>query len=176
MSDATEASEGNERPTAMAAATQIPTPPTPDVTDPAKLIRLGTMLQIVLAELRETETDEGGLTRLAQIHRETVEELSTILSEDLRDELREFNNCCGSDTPSEGELRVAHAQLVGWIQGLLRGMQATATAQAQIAQQQMLMMQAQAQQRAIAGGGQPHGGPLGDLQPAPPEASDAGYL
>ena len=49
--------------------------PQPDVTDPAKLIRLGTMLQTVLAELQGSETDPGGVARLAQIHRETVEEL-----------------------------------------------------------------------------------------------------
>ena len=152
--------------------------PQPDVTDPAKLIRLGTMLQTVLAELQASEgaTDEGGRERLAQIHTETIEELSGILSEDLRDELMEFNDCCSTDTPSEGELRVAHAQLVGWIQGLLRGMQATATAQAQMAQQQMMMMQAQAQQRALMGQGQ--GGAPQQPQPKPsgPTGPDSGYL
>ncbi len=65
----------------------------------------------------------------------------------------EFNKCCSSETPGESEMRVAHAQLVGWIQGLLRGMQATATAQAQMAQQQMMIMQAQMQQRALGGPG-----------------------
>lgn len=142
----------------------------PDVTDPAKLIRLGTMLQAVLTELQQVgETDHGGRTRLAQIHNEAVEELSMILSEDLRDELLEFNACCGEghDAPTEGELRVAHAQLVGWIQGLLRGMQATATAQAAMAQQQMLMMQQQAQQRALQQQGRRPGGPAGP---------DSGYL
>lgn len=155
--------------------------PEPDVSDPAKLIRLGTMLQTVLAELQQAtgETDQGGLERLADIHRETVEELSGILSEDLRDELMEFNDCCTTETPSAGELRVAHAQLVGWIQGLLRGMQATATAQAQMAQQQMMMMQAQAQsqaqQRALAAAQQgmaPHGQP----RAAGPEGPESGYL
>lgn len=156
-------------------AQDVPTQPEPDVTDPAKLIRLGTMLQTVLSELQQTggETDSGGLQRLAQIHHETVEELSQILSEDLRNELMEFNDCCGSDTPSAGELRVAHAQLVGWIQGLLRGMQATATAQAQMAQQQMMMMQAQAQQRALMG--QQQGAPQ-QRQSSGPAGPDSGYL
>jgi hypothetical protein len=173
-SDSGENPSSDAAPKVIANATQIPTPPTPDVTDPAKLIRLGTMLQTVLAELHESSTDQGGLDRLAQIHRETVEELSTILSEDLQDELLEFNDCCGSSTPSEGELRVAHAQLVGWIQGLLRGMQATATAQAQMAQQQMMMMQVQAQQRGLAGG-QAMAPPPG-AAPSGPNERDSGYL
>ncbi len=155
--------------------------PQPDVTDPAKLIRLGTMLQTMLIELKGTETDDAGVHRLAQIHRETVEELGDILSDDLHEELLEFNDCCGNDTPSQSEMRVAHAQLVGWIQGLLRGMQATATAQAATAQQQMMMMQAQMQQRAIGGGpvgpgGMPGAGP-DDAQPAGgPGVPDSGYL
>jgi len=158
--------------------------PQPDVTDPAKLIRLGTMLQTMLTELKDSETDTAGLKRLSQIHNETIEELSEILSDDLQEELLEFNDCCGTETPSEGEIRVAHAQLVGWIQGLLRGMQATATAQAQMAQQQMMMMQAQMQQRALTGqGGQPApggpGGPQAGTQPprdSGPAVPDSGYL
>lgn len=176
MSDADAATPGDPRATAVSVPAEVlagpaEMPPEPDVSDPAKLIRLGTMLQTVLAELHQVgETDHGGRTRLAQIHSEAVEELSTILSEDLRHELLEFNTCCGdrNETPSEGELRVAHAQLVGWIQGLLRGMQATATAQAAMAQQQMMMMQAQAQQQpALMQQGR---------QPSGPGGPDSGYL
>lgn len=153
--------------------------PQPDVTDPAKLIRLGTMLQTMLTELKDTEHDDAGVRRLAAIHHETVEELGDILSDDLHEELLEFNNCCGSDTPTESEMRIAHAQLVGWIQGLLRGMQATATAQAQMAQQQMIMMQAQMQQRGIGGPGGPGGAPAGQApqsSDAGPAVPDSGYL
>lgn len=141
--------------------------PQPDVSDPAKLIRLGTMLQTMLVELKDTETDEAGVARLAQIHHETVEELGEILSDDLHEELMEFNDCCSGAPPTESEMRVAHAQLVGWIQGLLRGMQATATAQAAMAQQQMLMMQEQMKQRALGG---PQQGPDGG------EVSHSAYL
>lgn len=143
----------------------------PDVTDPAKLIRLGTMLQTMLVELKETDNDEAGVARLAQIHSETVDELGGILSDDLHEELLEFNDCCSGGTPTQAEMRVAHAQLVGWIQGLLRGMQATATAQAQMAQQQMMMMQEQMKRRAL-GQGQVPG------QPRDPGATvpDSGYL
>jgi hypothetical protein len=154
--------------------------PQPDVSDPAKLIRLGTMLQTMLTELKDTENDEAGLQRLAQIHHETIEELGEILSDDLHEELLEFNDCCGNDTPSESEMRVAHAQLVGWIQGLLRGMQATATAQAQMAQQQMMMMQAQMQGRALGGpggsDGAAHGQPPQKPRNSGPAVPDSGYL
>jgi hypothetical protein len=151
--------------------------PQPDVTDPAKLIRLGTMLQTMLTELSDTEHDDAGVQRLAQIHSETIEELGKILSEDLHEELLEFNDCCGSDTPTESEMRVAHAQLVGWIQGLLRGMQATATAQAQMAQQQMVMMQAQVQGRAPGGPGGAHQGQPGQKpRRSGPAVADSGYL
>jgi len=151
--------------------------PQPDVTDPAKLIRLGTMLQIMLTELKDSDNDAAGVERLAQIHNETVEELGEILSDDLHEELLEFNACCGGEPPTESEMRVAHAQLVGWIQGLLRGMQATATAQAQMAQQQMMMM-AQAQQQALAQGpGGPGPGPGGQPpRKGGPAVPDSGYL
>lgn len=174
MSDTSEApAELVEQPMTPAAG------PEPDVTDPAKLIRLGTMLQTMLTELKDEETDSAGVARLAQIHQETVEELEGILSEDLREELLEFNDCCGTDTPSESEMRVAQAQLVGWIQGLLRGMQATATAQAQMAQQQMMMMQAQMQQRALGGPAAGQGAPAPAGQPprkSGPAVPDSGYL
>lgn len=120
----------------------VPVGPQPDVSDPAKLIRLGTMLQALLAEVQREAPDEKGRARLAQIHTETIEELGGILSEDLRDELAEFNVCCANnETPSDGEIRVAQAQLVGWLQGLLRGMQASATAQAAMAQRQLMQVQ-----------------------------------
>lgn len=141
-----------------------PTQPKPDVTDPAKLIRLGTMLQTLLEEIRTEVPDEGGRARLAQIHQETIEELSEILSEDLQEELMEFNSCCANnEAPSAGEIRIAHAQLVGWLQGLLRGMQAIATAQAAMAQQQLAQVR--------SGGGLPPGARPGQM---PPGAVPAG--
>jgi len=138
-------------------AAQAPVQPEPDVTDPAKLIRLGTMVQTMLAEVGDATQDEAGRIRLAAIHRETIEELQLILSEDLRQELAEFDQCVNCESPSAAELRVAQAQLVGWMQGLLRGMQASAQAQAQMAQQQLQMMQMQmaAQQMQAQGGGAP---------------------
>lgn len=173
MSDTADASAGP--------GANLPQPapqPTPDVTDPAKLIRLGTMLQSLLSEVHLSSPDEGGRKRLAEIHTETVSELGEILSEDLREELEEFNACCSADTPSESEIRVAQAQLVGWIQGLLRGMQASAANQAAMAQQQLMQMQARAQQQAAMaqGQGQPPGRQAPPGTPAGPAGPQSGYL
>jgi len=78
------------------------------------------MVQTLMAEVRQADTDEASRHLLARIHRETVEELSAILSPDLMDELSEFTACCDDEgIPTEAEIRVAQAQLVGWMQGLL---------------------------------------------------------
>lgn len=158
--------------------------PASSISDPAKLIRMGTMLQTLLEEIRLNVPDEGGRLRLAQIHQETIEELSEVLSEDLQEELQEFNKCCvNNEAPTEGEIRIAHAQLVGWLQGLLRGMQALATAQAAMAQQQL----AQVRQGGLPPGAMPPGARPGmpmqgrpQAAPAPAGAEDgsnpSGYL
>ena len=113
-----------------------PTSPPPgephesSVSDPAKLIRLGTMLQALMAEVRQADTDEQSRMLLARIHAETMEELATVLSPDLMEELSEFAACCDADgIPTESEIRIAQAQLVGWLQGLLQGLQASMLAQ-----------------------------------------------
>ena len=130
--------------------------PQPAINDPAKLIRLGTMLQALMSEVREQMPDEPGRERLAQIHSETMEQLSEVLSEELMAELHEFVGCCGDDgVPTEGEIRVAQAQLVGWLQGLLQGMQAQAIAHASQAQQHaQQVMQTQAASAAGPTGGE----------------------
>lgn len=131
---------------------------TTTISDPAKLIRLGTMVQTLMAEVRQAETDEESRQLLARIHRETIEELGTILSTDLMDELTEFTNCCDDDgVPTEAEVRVAQAQLVGWMQGLLQGLQASMAQQQAAAAMQMQQLQAARQQAAQAGPGQPRG-------------------
>ena len=111
------------------------------ITDAAKLIRLGTMTQSLMTEAREAPLDAAGRAMLAKIHGETVEALEDTMSDDLLDELREFQICidCRDDdeVPSEGELRIAQAQLVGWLQGLHQGFQAMAMAQQAAAMQQL---------------------------------------
>ena len=120
------------------------------VNDPAKLIRLGVMLQTLMHEVRGADTDEASRQLLARIHNETMEELATVLSPDLMAELSEFTSCCDDDgVPTEAEIRVAQAQLVGWLQGLLQGLQASMAAQQAAAASQL---------RELAAGG---GGPPG---------------
>ena len=116
---------------------------TTTISDPAKLIRLGTMLQTLMAEVREADTDEESRRLLARIHKETIEELATILSTDLMDELTEFTDCCDDQgVPTEAEVRIAQAQLVGWLQGLLQGLQASMAQQQAAAAMQMQQMAA----------------------------------
>ncbi len=122
------------------------------VSDPAKLIRLGTMIQTLMAEVREATTDEESRKMLARIHRETVEELGTVLSSDLMDELTEFTACCDEDgIPTEAEIRVAQAQLVGWMQGLLQGLQASMAQQQAAAAMQLQRIQQARQQPGAMG-------------------------
>lgn len=126
--------------------------PQPAVSDPAKIIRLGTMLQALMAEVRAAETDEASRRMLARIHTETMEELGTVLSSELMDELSEFAGCCDDDgIPTEAEIRVAQAQLVGWLQGLLQGIQASMATQQAIAARQL--------QQLAAAPGPARGGP-----------------
>lgn len=133
-------------PTAADTAETMPDTTDPDatrITDAAKLIRLGTMTQSLMTEVREAPLDEGGRALLAKIHGETMEALEDTMSDDLLDELREFQLCidCGDSPPSEGELRIAQAQLVGWLQGLHQGFQAMAMAQQAAAMQQLQQLQ-----------------------------------
>ena len=130
------------------------------ITDAAKLIRLGTMTQSLMTEAREAPLDDAGRALLAKIHSETMEALETTMSDDLLDELREFQISVGPEggAPSEGELRIAQAQLVGWLQGLHQGFQAMAMAQQAAAMQQLQQLQARA-----AGG--PAGLPQGQAAP-----------
>jgi len=125
-------------------------PPTADesqgstITDAAKLIRLGTMTQSLMAEARQAPLDDAGRSLLAKIHGETMEALKDTISQDLLDELQEFQLCIDPDghPPSESELRIAQAQLVGWLQGLHQGFQAMAMAQQAAAMQQLQQLQA----------------------------------
>ncbi len=116
------------------------------VSEPAKVMRIGTMIKQLLEEVKATELDEPGRDRLKEIYETSVEELASSLSPDLRAELERlalpFDE---DDTPSGPELRVAQAQLVGWLEGLFHGIQATLFAQQAAARQQLEQMQQHAQ-------------------------------
>jgi hypothetical protein len=114
------------------------------VESPAKVMRIGSMVKQLLDEVRAAPLDEAGRERLAAIYHQSVDELAGTLSPDLREELRQFALPFeGEDTPSESELRIAQAQLVGWLEGLFHGIQATLFAQQIAAQQQLQQMRGQ---------------------------------
>ena len=108
------------------------------VTAPAKVMRIGLMVKQLLEEVRQSPLDEASRERLAEIYERSIVEVSEALSPDLREELHmlalPFKD---GVVPSEGELRVAKAQLVGWLEGLFHGIQATLFAQQVAARQQL---------------------------------------
>ncbi len=116
------------------------------VTEPAKVMRIGSMIKQLLEEVRNTELDEAGRHRLREIYEVSVSQLSDSLSDELSKELNSLATPFADDVvPSESELRVAQAQLVGWLEGLFHGIQATLFAQQMAARQQLEQMkQAQA--------------------------------
>jgi hypothetical protein len=108
------------------------------VESPAKVMRIGSMIKQLLEEARQAPLDEASRSRLREIYDTSVKELSDVLSPDLRGELERMSPPFRSDeVPSEGELRVAQAQLVGWLEGLFHGIQATLFAQQMAARAQL---------------------------------------
>ena len=109
--------------------------------EPAKVMRIGSMIKQLLDEVRAAPLDNRSRIRLREIFETSVRELSTALSPDLQDELRQlalpFHD---DDVPSDAELRIAQAQLVGWLEGLFHGIQATLVAQQMAAQAQLQQM------------------------------------
>lgn len=117
---------------------------------PARLLRLAAMTRAMLDEVRQVELDERGLGRLAEIHQRSVEMLGEAVSDNLREELDEVALAIGDGPPSEAELRVAQAQLLGWLEGVFHGIQASIATQQAAAQQQL----AQLRRRQELGPGQ----------------------
>lgn len=108
------------------------------VTSPAKVMRIGSMVKQLLEEVRAAPLDEASRERLAEIYERSVVELSGALSPDLQEELHTlalpFDD---GEIPSDSELRIAKAQLVGWLEGLFHGIQASLMAQQFAAQRQL---------------------------------------
>ena len=107
------------------------------VASPAKVLRIGSMTKELLEEVRRAPLDDAGRTRLREIYETSVRELAEGLSGDLRDELARLSSPFSEDTPSDAELRVAQAQLVGWLEGLFHGIQAAIFSQQVAAQAQL---------------------------------------
>jgi hypothetical protein len=135
------------------------------VARPTKLIRIASMVRNMLEEVRRAPIDDAGRRALREIHERSIHELEDVLSPDLKEELCEVVLPFKGDAPSESELRLAQAQLVGWLEGLFHGIQATLFTQQVAAQSQLDEMR----RRALESG-QPPGQPP---QPTPP---GSGYL
>jgi hypothetical protein len=119
------------------------------VEQPAKVMRIGSMIKQLLEEVRQAPLDEASRSRLREIYDTSIKELSDGLSSDLQEELARLASPFSSDeVPSEAELRIAQAQLVGWLEGLFHGIQAPLFAQQMAARAQLEQMR----QRSLPAG------------------------
>jgi hypothetical protein len=138
------------------------------VGQPAKVMRIGTMIKQLLDEVRTAPLDDAARSRLAAIHERSLHELEDGLSPELMAELHRITLPFVDDsTPSDAELRIAQAQLVGWLEGLFHGIQTALVAQQMAAQAQISQMR-----RALPPGSRPPAGPVppGWVMPgAPPD-------
>jgi hypothetical protein len=144
------------------------------VEQPAKVMRIGTMIKQLLEEVRAAPLDEAGRARLREIHESSIRELEGGLAPELREELDRLTLPFESDVPSEAELRIAQAQLVGWLEGLFHGIQTALFAQQMAARAQLEELRHKAlppgaggQQVIVGPGGQmilPPGGQLGPAE------------
>ena len=130
------------------------------VEQPAKVMRIGTMIKQLLEEVRAAPLDDASRQRLRDIHASSIRELEQGLAPELRDELERITLPFGEDsTPSDAELRIAQAQLVGWLEGVFHGIQTAIFAQQMAARAQL----EEVRRRALPGGQQPPAQP--DLRP-----------
>lgn len=123
------------------------------VQHPTRLLRIAAMTRTTLDEVRRDGLDEAARGRLASIHNTSVAALRDVVSDDLRQELDEVGvDGVDEDQPSEPELRLAHAQLAGWLDGLFHGIQASVTTQQMAAKQQVEQTRRRALGQGKAGG------------------------
>ncbi|MDQ1620574.1 MAG: hypothetical protein QOE19_3143 [Actinomycetota bacterium] len=137
------------------------------VDQPAKVMRIGSMIKQLLEEVRGSSLDEASRARLKEIHQRSIKELEEGLAPELIDELERITLPFADDTvPSESELRVAQAQLVGWLEGLFHGIQTALFAQQMAARAQFEEMR----RRALpAGMSMPEAQGQGQGQGQPPQ-------
>lgn len=125
------------------------------ITEPGKLLRIALMLREMQEEVRRADPDEPGRQRLRQIHETSLNQMRSVLTGGLQKELDALSLPFDSDTPSESEIRIAQAQLIGWLEGLFQGIQAAIASQQMSARQQLEQMRTR---------GLPSGAPVGDRQ------------
>jgi len=116
--------------------------PSSAISEPTKIIRIASMTRALLEEARTAGLDEAGRAKLTRIHDTSLEELREVLSNDLLEEFDEvFEPLRTDEVPSESVLRIAQAQLIGWLEGLFHGIQASLASQQIAAQAQLAQMQ-----------------------------------
>jgi hypothetical protein len=125
------------------------------ISQPAKVMRIGSMVKSLLDEARAAPLDEAGRARLREIYEMSISELSSALSPDLGTELSKMALPFSAEVPTESELRIAQAQLVGWLEGLFHGIQASLFAQQAAAAAQLEKMR---DRSLTPGAGEPRAG------------------
>jgi hypothetical protein len=110
---------------------------TESINEPAKVLRIGSMVKTLLEEVRAAPLDDKSRVRLREIYEQSIRDLSEGLSPDLVAELESLALPFDSEAPSDAELRIAQAQLVGWLEGLFHGIQATLMSQQMAARAQL---------------------------------------
>ncbi|MPZ64829.1 MAG: DUF2587 domain-containing protein [Pseudonocardiaceae bacterium] len=135
------------------------------VEQPAKVMRIGTMIKQLLEEVRAAPLDEASRNRLREIHASSIRELEKGLAPELREELDRLTLPFSEEaTPTDAELRIAHAQLVGWLEGLFHGIQTALFAQQMAARGQLEQMRRGLPAGSIPETGQPEQGGRGTGQ------------
>jgi hypothetical protein len=136
------------------------------VEQPAKVMRIGNMIRQLLEEVKSAPLDEASRARLREIHSASIKELEDGLAPELIEELERLSLPFTSDTPSDAELRIAQAQLVGWLEGLFHGIQTAIYAQQMAARAQLEQMR-----RALPAGAVPGMAPEPGGRPDPSRQS-----
>ena len=148
------------------------------VEQPAKVMRIGSMIKQLLEEVRNAPLDDKGRARLADVHERSIAELKDGLAPELVEELERIALPFSEEAPSDAELRVAQAQLVGWLEGLFHGIQTALVAQQMAAQAQLQQMRALPPGHGSAPG-QPGqaSGPIGmpNMPGGPSRPADSGH-
>ena len=135
------------------------------VEQPAKVMRVANMIRNLLEEVKSAPLDEASRQRLKAIHEASIKELESGLAPELVEELERLSLDFTDDTtPTEAELRIAQAQLVGWLEGLFHGIQTALFAQQMAARQQLEQMR-----RALPGGQHMPSADDGSPFPGPPQ-------
>lgn len=141
------------------------------VEQPAKVMRIGSMIRQLLEEVKSAPLDEASRNRLREIHRASIKELESGLAPELVEELERLSLPFTDDTtPSDGELRIAQAQLVGWLEGLFHGIQTAIYAQQMAARSQLEQIR-----RQLPAPMTPHASSapgIGQQQPPTPPGAD----